>query len=67
MNMINRKQLYINQTSSRWKNVNRMIHFTVIADLNVSQKKIEPGDIYFFSAYFIPVYVSFIIVKNCGL
>ncbi len=33
--MINRKQLYIIQTSSRWKKVNKMIHFTVIADLNV--------------------------------
>ncbi len=40
MNMINRKQLYTNQTSSRWKKVNKMTHFTVIADLNVAQKKI---------------------------
>ncbi len=30
--MINRKQLYINHTSSRWKKVNKMRHFTVIAD-----------------------------------
>ncbi len=37
--MINRKQLYTNQTSSRWKKVNKMRHLTVIADLNVAQKK----------------------------
>ncbi len=37
--MINRKQLYTNQTSSRWKKVNKMKHFTVLADLNVEQKK----------------------------
>ncbi len=37
--MINRKQLYSNQTSSRWKKVNKMKYFTVIADLNVAQKK----------------------------
>ncbi len=35
----NRKQLYINQTSSRWKKVNKIRHFTVLADLNVAQKK----------------------------
>ncbi len=40
MNMINRKQLYTNQTNSRWKKVNKMRHFTVIADLNVAQKTI---------------------------
>ncbi len=33
----NRKQLYTNQISSRWKKVNKMRHFTVIADLNVWQ------------------------------
>ncbi len=44
MNMINRKQLYTNQTSSRWKKVNKMRHFTVIADLNFAQKKILPYD-----------------------
>ncbi len=38
--MINRKQLYTNQTSSRWKKVNKMRHFTVIADLNVRQKNL---------------------------
>ncbi len=38
--MINRKQLYTNQTSSRWKKVNKMRHFTIIADLNVSEKNI---------------------------
>ncbi len=64
--MINTKQLYTNQTSSRWKKVNKMRHFTVIADLNVVQKKIYHGDLSFCSAYFIPIYVSFIIVKNCG-
>ncbi len=37
----------------------------VIADLNVVQKEIGMVT-YLFSAYFIPVYVSFIIVKNCG-
>ncbi len=36
--MINRKQLYTNKTSSRWKKVNKMRYFTVIADLNVAQK-----------------------------
>ncbi len=35
MNIINRKQLYANQTSSTWKKGNKMRHFTVIADLNV--------------------------------
>ncbi len=34
----NRKQLYPNQTNSRWKKVNKMRHFTVIAYLNVAQK-----------------------------
>ncbi len=38
--MIYRKQLYINHTSSRWKKVNKMRHFTVIAHLNVAQKRI---------------------------
>ncbi len=65
MNMINRKQLYTNQTGSRWKKVNKMRHFTVIADLNVAQEKNLAWWPIFFSAYFIPVYVSFIIVKNC--
>ncbi len=36
--MINRKQLYTDQTGSRWKKVCKMIHFTVLADLNVAQK-----------------------------
>ncbi len=35
MNMINRKQLYSNQNSSRWKKVNKMRQITVIVDLNV--------------------------------
>ncbi len=43
-----------------------MRHFTAIADLNVVQKTILHGDLSFFSPYFSPVYVSFIIVKNCG-
>ncbi len=43
-----------------------MRHFTVIADLNVAQIKIQHGDLSFFYAYFIQVYVSFIIVKICG-
>ncbi len=38
--MINGKQLYINQISSRWKKVKKMKHFTVTSDLNVTQKKI---------------------------
>ncbi len=66
MNMINRKQLCTNQTSSRWKKVNKIRHLTVIADLNVVQKKIYHGDLSFFSAYFISVYVSFITVNICG-
>ncbi len=53
-------------TSSRWKNVNKMRHITVIADLNVAQKTIWHGDLSFYSAFFIPVYVSFILVKNCA-
>ncbi len=64
--MMNGKQLYTIQTSSRLRKVNKMRHFTVIADLNVAPKK--PIVVtYLFSAYFISVYVSFIIVKNCGL
>ncbi len=59
--MINSKQLCANQTSSRRKKVNKMRHFTVIADLNVAQKNLTW---LIFSNYFIPVYVSFIIVKN---
>ncbi len=65
MDIINRKQLYTNQTSSSWKKVNKMRHFTLTADLNVAPK-ISSMVTYLFSAYFIPVYVSFIIVKNCG-
>ncbi len=61
----NRKQLYINQTRLRWKKVNKMRNFTVIADFNVAQNK-SSMVIYLFSAYFIPAYVSFIIVKKCG-
>ncbi len=60
--MINRKQLYTNQTSSRWKKVNKMRHFTVIADLNVVQKK-SIMVTYLFSAYFI--YSSIGQLYNC--
>ncbi len=63
--MINRKQLYTKQTSSRWKKVNKMRHFTAIADLNVAHKKSSMVT-YLFSASFIPVYISFIIIKNYG-
>ncbi len=63
MNMTNIKQLYTNQTSSRWKKVNKMRHFTVIADLNVAQKKSSMVT-YIFFLLNIPVYVSFIIVKK---
>ncbi len=43
----------------------RMRHFTVTADLNVVSEKSRMVN-YLFSVYFIPVYVSFSIVKNCG-
>ncbi len=66
MNMINRKQLCINQTSTIWKKLNKMRHFTVIADLIVAQKKILRCYL-FFSIHFISVYVSFIMFKNCFL
>ncbi len=49
--MIYRKQLYTNQTSSRWKKVNKMRHFTVIADLSVAQTKIYHGDLSFFCLF----------------
>ncbi len=41
-----------------------MRHFTVTADLNVAQKCVQHGDLYRFPAYFIQVYVGFIIVKT---
>ncbi len=43
-----------------------MRHFTVIVDLNAALKKSGIVTYLFFSAYFIPVYVSFIIVKTFG-
>ncbi len=46
--MINRKQMYTNQTSLRWKKVNKMRHFTVIADLNVTQSNKSNMVTYFF-------------------
>ncbi len=42
------KQLYTNQTSSRWKKVNKMKHFTVIADLIIAQETILHDDLSFF-------------------
>ncbi len=64
MNMINSKQLYTNQTSSKWKKQNETFYchswFKCYTEENLAWWPI------FFSAYFIPVYVSFIIVKNCG-
>ncbi len=42
--MINRKKLYTNQTSSRWKKVKQMKHFTVTTDLN--------GDLSFFCLFY---------------
>ncbi len=38
--MITENNSILIKTSSRWKKVNKMRHFTVIADLNVAQKKI---------------------------
>ncbi len=63
--MIYRKQLYTNQTSLRWKKVNKMRHFTVIADLNVAQKKKKKKSsrvIYCFSCLF---YSSICQLYNC--
>ncbi len=66
MNMIKRKQLYTNQTSSRWKeskqNETFYSHrwFKCCTETNLAWWPI-------FSAYFIPVYDSFIIIKNCGI
>ncbi len=59
--MINRKQLYTNQTSSRWKKVNKMRHFTVIVDLNVAKKEIYHGDLSFFCLF----YSSICQLYNC--
>ncbi len=39
--MINRKELYTNQTRSRWIKVNKMRHFTVVANSNVAQKHLS--------------------------
>ncbi len=43
-----------------------MRHFTGIVDLNVVQKTNLSQWPILFSAYCIPLYVSFIIFKNCG-
>ncbi len=64
--MISRKQLHTDQTSPRWKKVKHETFYYYIAELNVVQKKFLHGDLSFFSTYFISVYVSFIIAKNCG-
>ncbi len=44
------------------KKVNKMRHFTAIAELNVAEKKNLAWWPIFFPAYFIPVFVSF---YNC--
>ncbi len=64
--MTSRKRLLTDLTSPRWKKVKNETFYYNIAELNVVQKKIQNGDISFFSAYIISVYVSFIIAKNCG-
>ncbi len=58
---------YTDQNSPRWKKVKNETFYSHIAELNVVQKKILHGDISSsFFAYFISVYVSFIIANNCG-
>ncbi len=64
--MISRKQVHTDQTSPRWKKVKNETFCYHIAELNVVQKKIYCSDLSFFSAYFISVYVSFIVAKICG-
>ncbi len=62
MNMISRTQLYTDQTSSRWKNANKMKHFTIIADLNAAQKYIFRMVTYLFFYLF---YSSICQLYNC--
>ncbi len=50
--MIKIKQLYTNQTSSKWKKINKMRHFTVIADLKVAQKKSSMVTYLFFCLFY---------------
>ncbi len=49
--MISRTQLYTNRTSSRWKKVNKMRHFTVIPNLNVVKKINSSLLAYLFSGF----------------
>ncbi len=46
------------------ESIKKKRYFTAIAELNVAQKNILHGDLSYF-AYFIPIYVSFLIVKTC--
>ncbi len=50
--MISIKQLYTNQTSSRWKKVNKLKHVTVIAYLNVAQTKSSMVTYHFFCLFY---------------
>ncbi len=56
MNMIKIKQLYTNQTSSKWKKINKMRHFTVIADLKVAQKKSSMVTYLFFCLFYCSIF-----------
>ncbi len=64
--MIYRKQLYTTQTNSRWKKVNKMRHFTVIADLNVAQKKSSIVTYLFFLLIWLQYMSALLLVKRCG-
>ncbi len=58
--MMNRKQLYTNQTSSRWNKVNKMRQFTVLAYSTIAQKKIYHGVLSFFCLFYSSIlYVFF--------
>ncbi len=65
MNMINGKQLYTNQTSSRWKKVNKMRNFTITADLNDRQEKSSMVTYLVFCLFYSSI-CQFISVKNCA-
>ncbi len=56
--MINRKQLYINQTSSRWEESKQNERCTVIADLNVAHKKKSSMVTYLFFLLILFLYMS---------
>ncbi len=62
MNRINRKQLYTKQNNSIWEKVNKMRHFTLIADLNVAQIFFFSMVTYFFFCLF---YSSICQLYNC--